>query len=999
MFDDCDAEENIYEEVASPLVSRLVQGYNATLVAYGQSGSGKSTSLNGMKDDELTQTQQTVDQTPRLSSPNSANDVGMTVRIASEIFRLIHESPEENEFTVRVSFMEIYLESITDLLSPTNRFLKVTRSDITDENLSKESTCGVVEGLTEVCCVRASDVISLLQRGLALQAINGRRKEMKNVKSNTIFRITIEQKNLVNERKKKSTFLVVNTAGTGLNRTSESTRVLDSHSRQLEKKLLDCSHSALNEVVTTLEKGSLYSSKTEQLAIFRKSKLTTMLMDSLGGNCFTTFLLTASPASFNINATLATARFGRRLNRLTNYPKVNITPSPKEFRHELEQTKKKTSELVALLNRASAEIDEAKSEDCIPFLVSNSWMKLTKMCDSYNNFFVEDDATEENSSSVATVDEDLRLANEKIEVLQKTLSDVISSRDTTQTSLDKLEEECLLLRHENQRMLQAKTKNATDLIDARSQIQSLNQRNTEMQHNLRTSRFRENESVVFLRHYRRFYRRLLESVHAQGSGNMNSILTMHMSGAPDLEELVDLDKMLMDSGLLEDNEVGGDSESGPYIPSKEALIRSSTQSAKMTSPTLHQLNVARNALNKSLEDTKSTHSLNENTSTSSASVHSESYPTASGRDLQQILDSSSAVSIVSNKSAVTNKQNASRVQSISAHGNDTERQQIIQRSPAGQLSQKRIDELEGEVVLMAKRCIELQTSLNDAESKLESLSLSKRVKKKLQNSEDNRTLKKNLEKKGADLEAVIWKMNELHLINKTYDDKLSNREQHIAYLEDTLSSLQEKNLRMVTIHMENEKRLRGEMERMNKTIDSLSAKMWQQDGDRDVLESRIIIPFQNVVGYGSGNETVERFSLNDDSSDEGGLGSDVVKNYMSMRNTSSFSLEEDATVGLTATTIDGDPINKNENETKLKISIEDMYRGGKDDDSYIPIRFTPKRGRLVRSATLRDQHYELTEARQDENIDVKYIQRQLKNLDALTKSWEVRQKGEVQLNQ
>jgi hypothetical protein len=103
---------------------------------------------------------------------------------------------------------------------------------------------------------------------------------------------------------------------------------------------------------------------------------------------------------------------------------------------------------------------------------------------------------------------------------------------------------------------------------------------TEVEHRLRTSLFRENEAVLFLRQLRTFYFRLLKNKAAQGSGSTKEAIQeakKHLPGVADLEDLLDVDKMMVQSGIIEITEIGGDTLVVDCSPSEEALAKSSIE--------------------------------------------------------------------------------------------------------------------------------------------------------------------------------------------------------------------------------------------------------------------------------------------------------------------------------------------------------------------------------------------------------------------------------------
>lgn len=189
------------------------------------------------------------------------------------------------------------------------------------------------------------------------------------------------------------------------------------------------------------------------------------------------------------------------------------------------------------------------------------------------------------------------------------------------------------------------------------------------------------------------------------------------------------------------------------------------------------------------------------------------------------------------------------------------RQQFL-GTPAGRLTTMRERELERDLLRATERCIELQVALNEEKANVDILanrSGNSNIKKFAQESVQ---LNQQLDKKTHDLQAIIWKMNELHLINKTYNEKMSNREQHVTYLEENLVELQTSNRNMILERQEAEGYLREELENLKVLVDAMTVPLWQF-GECGVtgrtMASRIRLPV-----CGSDFEEIEEGSHVDD---------------------------------------------------------------------------------------------------------------------------------------
>lgn len=280
----------------------MIDGYNGTVFAYGQTGSGKTFTMMGAD----------------IESPELR---GVIPRIVEQIFESIIASPSTMEYTVKVSYMEIYMERIRDLLQPQNDNLPI----------HEEKNRGVyVKGLLEVYVSSIPEVMEVMRRGGNSRAVAYTNMNAESSRSHSIFVITVNQKNLENGSARSGRLFLVDLAGSEkVGKTGASGQTLE------EAKKINKSLSALGMVINSLTDG-----KSSHIP-YRDSKLTRILQESLGGNSRTTLIINCSPSSYNDAETVSTLRFGTRAKSIKNKAKVNAELSP--------------AELKALLKRAKAE--------------------------------------------------------------------------------------------------------------------------------------------------------------------------------------------------------------------------------------------------------------------------------------------------------------------------------------------------------------------------------------------------------------------------------------------------------------------------------------------------------------------------------------------------------------------------------------------------------------------------------------------------------------------
>ncbi|XP_075527681.1 osmotic avoidance abnormal protein 3-like [Dermacentor variabilis] len=302
-YDPSSTTEQIYDDIVYPIVESVSEGYNGTVFAYGQTGCGKSFSMQG---------------TPRVPQQK-----GIIPRSFEHVFEAI-AAADSSKYLVHASYLEIYNEDVRDLLAEDTR----RRLD-----LKEHPDKGVyVPGLSLVPVHDVASCESVMERGWRNRSVGATLMNADSSRSHSIFTIHLEQMEL-NARNNIRTgkLNLVDLAG-----SERQTKTGASGERLREATKINLSLSALGNVISALVDG-----RSKHIP-YRDSKLTRLLQDSLGGNTRTLMLACISPADVNYDETLSTLRYASRAKNIQNRPCVNEDPKDallREYRQELERLK------------------------------------------------------------------------------------------------------------------------------------------------------------------------------------------------------------------------------------------------------------------------------------------------------------------------------------------------------------------------------------------------------------------------------------------------------------------------------------------------------------------------------------------------------------------------------------------------------------------------------------------------------------------------------------
>ncbi|XP_049449129.1 kinesin-like protein kif7 isoform X1 [Epinephelus fuscoguttatus] len=303
LFEETCCQDDVYSVSVQPLIDAFFQGFNATVFAYGQTGSGKTYTIGeanicSFRDEEQ----------------------GIIPRAVADIFKLLDEN-DLTDFSVRVSYLEVYKEDFKDLLE-----VETASKDIhIREDKGNIVLCGVkeceVEGLDEV--------LSLLESGNTARHTGATQMNPNSSRSHTIFTVYMDQRRGSSRlygtatssgpQMLSSKFHFVDLAGSERILRTGNTGERLKESIQINSGLL-----ALGNVI-----GALGDPKRKGSHIpYRDSKITRILKDSLGGNSKTLMIACISPSSSDFDESLNTLNYATRARNIQNKATVNCKREP-----------------------------------------------------------------------------------------------------------------------------------------------------------------------------------------------------------------------------------------------------------------------------------------------------------------------------------------------------------------------------------------------------------------------------------------------------------------------------------------------------------------------------------------------------------------------------------------------------------------------------------------------------------------------------------------------
>ncbi|OJT15735.1 Kinesin-like protein bimC [Trametes pubescens] len=347
-------QASVYQNVVHPMLEEVLMGYNCTLFAYGQTGTGKTHTMQG----ELGTT----------PMGNPCSQAGMIPRVLFKLFQ--HLEATSTDYSVKISYLELYNEELRDLLAPDLAAptgssqpmgMGVFKDAPAQASLKLFDDAGkkgiIIQGLEETPVKNSADALALLTKGSHRRQIAATKFNDHSSRSHSVFSITVHT-------------TASSAAGDGLLRVGKLNlvdlagsenigRSGAENKRAREAGMINQSLLTLGRVINALVDGSSH-------VPYRESKLTRLLQDSLGGRTKTCIIATISPARSNLEETLSTLDYAIRAKSIRNRPEVNQQMT----RNAL------IKDYVAEITRLHADLRAVREKSGI-ILSEESWAKMS----------------------------------------------------------------------------------------------------------------------------------------------------------------------------------------------------------------------------------------------------------------------------------------------------------------------------------------------------------------------------------------------------------------------------------------------------------------------------------------------------------------------------------------------------------------------------------------------------------------------------------------------
>ncbi|KAI1384305.1 kinesin-domain-containing protein [Hypoxylon trugodes] len=319
IFDENTSQTEVYEATTKTLLDSVLDGYNATVFAYGATGCGKTHTITG------------TSQMP-----------GIIFLTMQELFEKIAERSDEKHTEISLSYLEIYNETIRDLLVPGGSKQGLMLREDSNQAVT-------VSGLTSHHPKDVQEVMDMIVQGNEYRTVSPTEANATSSRSHAVLQINVAQKDrnaAVNEPHTMATLSIIDLAG-----SERASATKNRGERLMEGANINKSLLALGSCI-----NALCDPRKRNHVPYRNSKLTRLLKFSLGGNCKTVMIVCVSPSSAHFDETQNTLRYANRAKNI----QTKVTRNVFNVNRHVKDFLVKIDEQMALINELKAQQKDAE---------------------------------------------------------------------------------------------------------------------------------------------------------------------------------------------------------------------------------------------------------------------------------------------------------------------------------------------------------------------------------------------------------------------------------------------------------------------------------------------------------------------------------------------------------------------------------------------------------------------------------------------------------------
>ncbi|PHH93225.1 hypothetical protein CDD83_10163 [Cordyceps sp. RAO-2017] len=320
VFDENTTQSDVYEGTTKNLLDNVLDGYNATVFAYGATGCGKTHTITG--------------------TPQQPGIIFLTMQ---ELFEKIEERSQEKTTELSLSYLEIYNETIRDLLVPGGSKQGLTLREDSNQAVT-------VFGLTSHHPRDVQEVMDMIVQGNEYRTVSPTEANATSSRSHAVLQINVAQKDRnadVSEPHTMATLSIIDLAGSERASVTKNRGERLTEGANINKSLL-----ALGSCI-----NALCDRRQKAHVPYRNSKLTRLLKFSLGGNCKTVMIVCVSPSSAHFDETQNTLRYANRAKNI----QTKVTRNVFNVNRHVKDFLVKIDEQMALINELKAQQRDAES--------------------------------------------------------------------------------------------------------------------------------------------------------------------------------------------------------------------------------------------------------------------------------------------------------------------------------------------------------------------------------------------------------------------------------------------------------------------------------------------------------------------------------------------------------------------------------------------------------------------------------------------------------------